>query len=140
MNIEEELLNALQRFSARHEKCHVELSQEINISELKVKQFRYIEIIHQNEYLTFSRFAELLGITKPSITNIVNQLIKLECVRKTQCSRDGRKYYVELSEKGEKIAVFQHLTLKRMVKKIVVELTETELEIFISLLNKIIKE
>ena len=52
----------------------------------------------------------------------------------------GRKYYVELSEKGKKIAVFQHLTLKRMVKKIVVELTETELEIFISLLNKIIKE
>jgi DNA-binding MarR family transcriptional regulator len=139
MNIENELFIVLQSFSTQLEKCHAELSQEINISELKVKQFHYIEIIHENEYLTFSRLAELLRITKPSVTNIVDQLIKLECVRKRQCSRDGRKYYVELSEKGEKIATFQHLTHKRMVKKIVVELTETEIEIFSSLLKKISK-
>jgi len=138
MDIENQLLEALRKFNDRHEQCHSELIKEINISELKVKQFHYLEVIKQNKYLSFSQFATLLGVTKPSVTSIVNQLIKLDCVTKRQCTKDGRRFYVELSKKGEQIVAFKELQFERLVKKIVVSLTETEIDIFIRLINKIV--
>ena len=137
MTTRAQLLEALARFNDRYERCHMELSSEIQISELKIKQFHYLEIISKNSYLTFSRFAEILGISKPSVTSIVNQLIRLECVRKSQCSQDGRRFYIELSSKGEKIASFNELKRRRLAETIMSALTERETEFFISLIKKI---
>ena len=133
------LLEALNKFQAQKQQCHLELSKEINISELKIKQLHYLKLINQHDRLTFSRFAEILKITKPSVTVIVNQLIKLECVHKQQCIRDGRIYYVELSKKGKKIVQFQTLEQQRLVKKIMKSLTKEEIKSFVRLLHKIVQ-
>jgi DNA-binding MarR family transcriptional regulator len=138
MSPEKLLLDALLKFKAQNEQCYRELSNEINISELKVKQFHYVELIYTNRPLTFSRFAEILEITKPSVTNIVNQLIKLGIVYKKQCNRDGRRYYVELSEKGKKIVQFHNLQQQRLAKRIIEALNEEEIGIFVGLINKIV--
>ncbi len=140
MSIKELLIEALHSFNDRHERCHMELSNEIQISELKIKQFHYLEIIDRNPGLTCSRFADILGITKPSVTSIVDQLIKLECVKKCQCNQDGRRFYIELSEKGEKIVSFNNIKQEMLAEKIVFALTETEIEIFISLIKKIVNK
>jgi DNA-binding MarR family transcriptional regulator len=137
MGVEDDLLKALEQFNECHEKCHFELAEEINISELKVKQLHYLEIIGRRGSLTLSQFAEILEITRPSVTSIVNRLIKSECVSKRQCERDGRKYYIELSEKGEKIASFKQLKFRRLVTKITVSLSESEVRTFVTLLQKI---
>ena len=139
MSSEKRLVEALKRFRAQKEQCHLELSKEINISELKIKQFHYLKIISQHEALTFGRLAEILRITRPSVTSIVNQLIELDCVYKQQCTRDGRIFYVELSEKGKKIVEFQNLELERRAKKIVAVLTENEIGIFVRMINKIVR-
>jgi DNA-binding MarR family transcriptional regulator len=138
MTVEDDLLEALERFNECHEQCHLEVADEINISELKVKQLYYLEVIRRRRSLTLSQFAQILEITKPSVTSIVNQLIKTECVSKRQCVQDGRKYYIELSEKGEKIAAFKQLKYKRLVTKIIVSLSESEVENFVDLLKKIV--
>jgi|WetSurMetagenome_2_1015567.scaffolds.fasta_scaffold105600_2 DNA-binding MarR family transcriptional regulator len=138
MGVEDDLLKALEQFNECHEKCHLELTEEINISELKIKQIHYLEIIGRRSTLTLGQFAEILEITKPSVTNIVNQLIKSGCVLKRQCDQDGRKYYIELSEKGEKIAVFKQLKYRRLVAKIIVSLSEPEIRTFVTLLQKIV--
>ena len=138
MAIKNELITALIKLNDHYERCHRELSCEIPITELKIKQLRYIEIIGKSSSLTFSQFAEKLQITKPSVTSIVNQLIKLECVRKNQCSMDGRKYFIELTPKGEKITLFNNLKQKRLAEKIHLVLSEREIELFIDLLNKIV--
>ena len=138
MAIKNELITALIKFNDHYERCHRELSREIPVGELKIKQLRYIEIIGKSSSLTFSRFAEKLQITKPSVTSIINQLIKLECVRKNQSSMDGRKFFIELTQKGEKIALFNNLKQNRLAEKIRRALSELELELFIELLNKIV--
>jgi DNA-binding MarR family transcriptional regulator len=138
MAIKNELIIALTRFNDRYESCHRELSCEIPIGELKIKQMHYIEIIGKSSSLTFSQFAEKLQVTKPSVTSIINQLIKLECVRKNQCSMDGRKYFIELTPKGQKIAQFNNLKQNRLAEKITLALSEGELGLFIELLNKIV--
>ena len=138
MTIKNDLIKALIKFNDRHERCHMELSCEIPIAELKIKQIHYLEIIGKSTGLTFSLFAEKLRITKPSVTNIINQLIKLECVRKDRCSIDGRKFYIELTPKGEKIAQFNDLKQKRLAEKILLALSDREIELFIELLHKIV--
>jgi DNA-binding MarR family transcriptional regulator len=138
MSLKNNLIEALMKFNDRHERCHMELSCEIPIAELKIKQLHYLEIIGKSSSLTFSQFAEKLQITKPSVTSIVNQLIKLECVRKNQCSMDARKFYIELTPKGEKIAIFNDLKQKRLAEKILLALSEREIELFIDLLHKIV--
>jgi DNA-binding MarR family transcriptional regulator len=138
MAIKNELITALIKFNDHYERCHRELSREIPVGELKIKQLRYIEIIGKSSSLTFSQFAEKLQITKPSVTSIINQLIKLECVRKNQCSMDGRKFFIELTPKGEKITLFNNLKQKRLAEKIHLVLSEREIELFIEILNKIV--
>jgi DNA-binding MarR family transcriptional regulator len=137
MGIEDDLFSALERFNHCHEQCHHELSQEINISELKVKQLHYLEIIHRHTPLAHSQLADILGITRPSVTSIVNRLVKLDCVLKRQCTRDGRKFYVELSEKGKRIVAFKQIKYQRLAKKIVVSLSVSEIRTLITLLQKI---
>lgn len=138
MNSENDLLKALERFNECHEQCHHEVSREINISELKVKQLYYLEVIGQRSSLAPSELADILGITRPSVTSIVNNLIKLNCIQKRQCTRDGRKFYVELSDKGKQIVSFKRIKYQRLVKRIIVSLTEQEINTFIKLLQKIV--
>jgi len=132
------LLEALNKFKAQKDKCHHELSKEINISELKIKQLHYLNVIDKHRHLTFSRFAQILGITKPSVTNIVNHLIELDCVRKRQCKNDGRIYYVELSEKGKKIVEFQNIEMERLATKIEQTLSEEDVDDFVRIVDKIV--
>ena len=138
MSSEKRLLDALARFHEKTQQCHLELTKEINISELKLKHFRYLEIIHKYDHLTFGRFAEVLQITKPSVTNIVNQLMRLEVVSKRQCTKDGRIYYVELSEKGRMIVQFKQLERQRLARKILGVLKEDEVRVFIRLIDRIV--
>ena len=63
MTIKNDLIEALIKFNDRHERCHMELSCEIPIAELKIKQIHYLEIIGKSTGLTFSLFAEKLRIT-----------------------------------------------------------------------------
>lgn len=139
MPSEERLFAALKKFKEQHDRCHLELSKEINISEVKVKQFHYLKIIHEHGHMTFSQFAETLHVTKPSVTSIVNQLIRLNVVAKRQCIQDGRIYYVELSEKGKKIVQFSDLELERLAGKILRALTESEVNGFIRLIDKVVE-
>ena len=131
------ILEAIRQFGEQDERCRQELSCEIGIADLKTKQFRYLEIINTYEHLTFSKFAEILQITKPSVTEIVMQLINLDCVQKQQCHRDGRCYYIELSARGKRIVQFNLLKHQRLAEKIINSLTEEEMDLFVGLLRKI---
>lgn len=138
MQTDQRLMDALKKLTDQREQCHHELSREINISELKIKHIHYLEIIHKHEHLSFSQLAEILNITRPSVTGIVNQLIKLGLVFKQQCMQDGRVYYVKLTDKGEKVIQFQGLEQQRLACKIKNTLNPREITLFVELINKLV--
>lgn len=59
----------------------------------------YINMIatHPNEY-TPSKIADLLGITRPSVTHRINELEKKGYVVKTQSEKDKRIFYLNISD------------------------------------------
>ncbi len=61
----------------------------------------YLNIIeaHQNEY-TSSQIADLLGITRPSVTQKINELSKKGYIKRTQSKHDKRVYYLSISDEA----------------------------------------
>ena len=117
--------------------CSCKLIDELNMSELTLRQIEYIKKIGKYNSITISGLAEILNLSKPSITEMVKKFIKLDCVYKRQCQDDGRVQYIYLTERGECIARFEDLEIKRLVAKMLESLEHDEIEVLISILLKI---
>jgi len=117
--------------------CSLELTEELDAGDTTMRQYRYIHVIATHEQLTYSAFAEILGVSKPSVTEIVKQLMKQKIVEKHQCTRDGRIYYIELTDKGRQLSNSKCLTNEKIASSIIMKLTETEVRTLIHLLRKI---
>ncbi len=128
---------AVKKFNGLAHECNLELSDRLGMSELQLNQLHYLKIINRIVGLTFSQFAELLNVTKPSVTEIINKLIKLNCVEKIQSPDDGRIFYIELTEKGRNIAQISTLAEQRVVDIILERFEDTEIELFITLIKKL---
>ncbi|MCP4296796.1 MAG: winged helix-turn-helix transcriptional regulator [Proteobacteria bacterium] len=137
MNQREEILRALKKLHSLMSACNLEVTDQLNVLELKLAQIHQIRIIAKTEHLTFGQFADILGVTKPSVTEIINKLIQQDCVTKNRCSKDGRIFYIGLTEKGNKIASQETLRDEIVSDKILEVLDETELFIFIRCIDKI---
>lgn len=131
------LLRAIEKFQEHIERCHSRLSAETGHAELRPRQFHCLEVISQHENVTCGRLAELLSVTRPSVTEIVLQLEKCRCIQRQRCSRDGRRCYIVLTERGRNIARIKLLNQQRLVQKIKESLTDAEIDALAVLLNKI---
>ena len=117
--------------------CSYKLVNELNMSELTLRQIEYIKKIGKYEYITISGLAEILDLSKPSITQMIKKFINLDCVYKKQCQEDGRVQYIYLTERGKDIAGFEDLEIKRLVDKILEQLDTEEINVLINILIKI---
>lgn len=71
-----------------------------SLSQITYSQFFLIHTIKEQEQATITELAEIMNITKPSLTAGVNKLIKLGLVSKEQSTKDKRIQYIHLTEKG----------------------------------------
>lgn len=117
--------------------CSCKLIDELNMSELTLRQIEYIKKIGKYDCITVSKLAEILKLSKPSITEMVKKFVKLGCVYKRQCQEDGRVQYVFLTERGKCIAGFEDLKIKKLVDKMMESLDEDEIHVLINILLKI---
>jgi len=68
------------------------------------KETSYINILHlfiigQSERTTVSQLAEKLGLSRPAVTQKINELEELGLVKKEQSTEDKRFFYISLSDK-----------------------------------------
>ena len=119
------------------QECNLEISDKLGMSELQINQLHYLKVIDRTVDMSFGKFAEILEVTKPSVTEIVNKLIRLDVVEKKQCTRDKRIYYIKLTEKGRNIARLPFLAEQRVVDIIVSSLDDEEIDTFIRIIKKL---
>jgi len=131
------IYEAVRKFNSLGHECNLEISDKLGMSKLQLNQLHYLKVIDRTVDITFSKFAEILKITKPSVTEIVNKLIKLECVEKKRCIDDKRIFYIELTEKGRNIARLQYLAEQRVVDIIFKVFNDDEMDTFIKLIKKL---
>ena len=131
------IYEAVRKFNSLGQECNLEISDKLGMSELQINQLHYLKVIDTTIDMSFGKFAELLEVTKPSVTEIVNKLMQLGVVEKTQCTRDKRIFYIKLTEKGRNIARLPFLAEQRVVAIIVNALDDAEIDSFIRIINKL---
>ncbi|MEI6293136.1 MAG: MarR family transcriptional regulator [Methanomicrobiales archaeon] len=134
---EEHLLEVFENlFRARHE-CSCNIFSECGLPDMTVRQIAYLKTIDEQGDITFSQLAGITRNSKPTISEMINKFVRMECVYREPCPDDGRILYIRLTDKGQKIAQAEQAALRRVIERMMDSLDETEQEILVRILQKV---
>ena len=134
---EEHLFEALESLFRIRNQCSCTIFSECGLSDMTVKQIAYLKVIDEQGEVTFSRLAEITRNSKPTITEMINKFVRMECVYREQCPDDGRIVYIRLTDKGKKIAQAERYALHRVIEQMLNSLDEYEMDLLIGILQKV---
>jgi DNA-binding MarR family transcriptional regulator len=137
MERDEHLREVLNHLLTMKNECSCSIFSECGLSDMTVKQIAYLKVIDEQGDVTFSRLAEITKNSKPTITEMVNRFVRMECVYREPCRDDGRILYIRLTDKGKKIAQAEQAALYRVIERMIDSLDEHELDLLIKILQKI---
>jgi DNA-binding MarR family transcriptional regulator len=131
------LLEMLEHLLNMKNECSCSIFSECGLSDMTVKQIAYLKVINEQGDVTFSRLAEITKNSKPTITEMVNKFVRMECVYREPSRDDGRILYIRLTDKGRKIAKAEEDALRRVIERMIDSLDEHELDLLIGILQKV---
>lgn len=137
MEREEHLFEVFENLLRIKNECSCTIFSECGLSDMTVKQIAYLKVIDEHGDVTFSRLAEITRNSKPTITEMINKFVRMECVYRESCPDDGRILYIRLTEKGQKIANAEHNALRRVIERMMDSLDEHEMALLIGILQKV---
>lgn len=117
--------------------CSSQVFSECGLSDLTLKQIEYLKTIDECGEVTFSRLARITSNSKPTITEMINRFVKMECVYREKSQDDGRIFYIRLTEKGQTVAHAEEHALLQVIERIANSLDEKEVDMLIKILGKI---
>ncbi len=132
------LFSVFNRFMLVKTECRYNVINKHKISGLTLKQIEYLKLFDKKENVTISQLARELGLSKPTVTEMVKKFIRLDCVQKEQCRHDARVYYLFLTEKGKMIARLEQITNDYFVKRVENCLSKEEIDLLIEILLKVV--
>ncbi|MCK9579429.1 MAG: MarR family winged helix-turn-helix transcriptional regulator [Methanoregula sp.] len=137
MEREEHLFEVLDHLVRIRNECSCSIFSECGLSDMTVKQVAYLKVIDEEGEVTFSRLAEITKNSKPTITEMVNKCVRMECAYREQSPDDGRIIYIRLTDKGKMIATAEEAALRRMIERLMDSLDEHEQELLVEILKKV---
>lgn len=116
--------------------CSCTIFSECGLPDMTVKQIAYLKTIDDQGDVTFSRLAEITRFSKPTITEMVNKFVRMECVYRERSTDDRRVLFIRLTEKGRRIARADRDALHMVIERMMDSLDATEQDLLIRLLEK----
>ena len=132
----EELINIILNKSEQLEESEKE---KTDLKNLTARQLHCIELIHSMENPTLSELTGKMKITKASTSIMIDRLDEHGFVKKVKSDSDRRSAHVHLTEKGDKAAHLHAAVHKQFAMLLTKDLTESEQDILVVLLNKAIR-
>jgi DNA-binding MarR family transcriptional regulator len=133
----EELFEEFEKLARIRNECSCRIFSEYGLSDMTVRQIAYLRTIDEQGDVTFSRLAEVTNTSKPTITEMINRFVRMECVCREPCPDDGRIAYIHLTEKGKAIAQAERAALRRVIERMADVLDEDELDLLAGILRKV---
>lgn len=134
---EEHLFRVLDHLLRIRNECSCSVFSECGLSDMTVKQIAYLRLIDAEGDVTFSRLAEVTKNSKPTITEMVNKCVRMDCAYRERSPDDGRIQYIRLTGKGRAIAQAEQISLQRVIERMMAALDEHEQELLVELLEKV---
>ena len=132
----EDLINIILSKSEQLEEL---AKQKTDLKNLTTRQLHCIELIHSMENPTLSELTKKMKITKASTSVMLDRLDQYGFIKKVKSDSDRRSAHVHLTERGDKAAHLHVNVHKQFAMHLTKELTDSEKDILVVLLNKAIK-
>ncbi len=123
----------------KSEQLEEEMKEQSDLKNLTLKQLHCIEIIKQENNPSLSELAEVLEITKPSMTIMIDRLAKHGYLDKVKSDQDRRSAHVHLTAKGIQASELHEKVHSEFASRLTKDLTKSETDILVVLLNKAIE-
>ena len=134
---EEHLARAVGHLIGIRNECSCTIVSECGLPDVTVKQAAYLRMIDEHGDITFSRLAEITRTSKPTVTEMINRCVGMECAYRERCPDDGRIQYIRLTEKGRAIARAERTALRRTIERMMNSLDDRETDLLIEILGKV---
>ena len=118
--------------------CRYNVIKKHNISELSLKQIEYLKKFDRPKHVTISQLAIELGLSKPTVTEMVKKFVQLDYIQKEQCTHDARVYYLFLTKKGKMITRLEEMANEQFIKRVKNSLNEDDVNLLIEILLKVV--
>jgi DNA-binding MarR family transcriptional regulator len=110
------------------------------IHNFNMNDYYYLTVIYQLGNPNLGEVANALNLTKPSISAMVQRLIKNELIIKAQSDKDKRVHYLSLTEKGLKIMQGDDALYEDLAESLTSVLNEQQLDDINCLLNLLVQK
>ncbi len=102
---------------------------------ISVPQFRTMRFIQRNPESSLTDLAEFLGLTLPSVSKLVDGLVKQELIQRKESTSDRRCLILLLTQTGEKIIDSARLSAQADLVNILEKLSGEELQVVNNAMN-----
>lgn len=140
METELQIIRTTDSLAASMRQSMREFNKENGDAELfniTVTQLHYLHAIEQLAGPTYSQLAEKFAVQKPTVSEIINRLIKRQLVYKQSCREDLRSSQLFLAEKGQRLLELERQGYREFARKITTTLTDQEKKTLTELLKKV---
>lgn len=102
-------------------------------------QMTVMMALHEFKICTVGFLSRQLGVSDPTVTGIVDRLVRLGYVKRQRGIEDRRIVLVSLTRKGEEIIKKIQGIIRQHWARILSQLTDKERDTYIDIMHKIIK-
>jgi DNA-binding MarR family transcriptional regulator len=123
--------------------CRLQINSRKDIPIRSSEMGVLIYVSKQTEEVTPLIISKFFQIAKPSVTNMINALIKSNYLQKEPSATDGRSYFVSITDKGRRLVESTHDEYFKMIGILEENMGEQDFLQFLKLLekaNKILSE
>lgn len=110
------------------------------VHNFNMNDYYYLTVIYQLGRPNLGEVADALNLTRPSISAMVQRLIKNDLVVKTQSDKDKRISYLSLTDKGLKIMQGDEALYENLAERMAGFLNEEQLKEVNCLLDLLVRE
>ena len=97
----------------------------LNISQ---QHYMVLKLLEGDKHLYISEFVDTLSITKPQMTALIDQLIRMNYVNRTNDVDDRRRVYISITKQGKNIMSKINKAINNQLDNRLIKLSKTELE------------
>lgn len=92
------------------------------------QHYMILKLLEGNKHLYVTEFVDILGITKPQMTSLIDKLIEMGYVNRTNDLNDRRRVYISITKEGENIASKINKAINNRIDTHLIKLSQKELE------------
>lgn len=99
---------------------------EINFSQ---QHYTILKLLKENKQLYVTEIVDILSITKPQMTSLIDKLIQMGYLNRTNDINDRRKIYISLTENGKAITAKINTAIDKQMDSYLTQLTQNEIDV-----------